>query len=285
MGRIGAARGGGAGGRGGDKKAKNKVIDSDEETSLEAIENVDFLKMRSLQKTWPAPTTTEAELDLLVAQGMLPERIYSNFELPGEHVVSSPSPDQTVLFAYFVRSGLCYPPSDFFLEFLLFFGLQTHHLALNGILYLFVFAHLCEVFIGIPPCLLLFRYFFRLKLADSSPFGCCHLQARQGKGHEYFFLVLFDHLAWAEKWFYVPKPHAHFSSDLTSPAASDIWSAPFVDSEIAALGPLLAHIRVLRERGLTGNDIIASFLHRQVQPSKRGSILVLSIRVPKTRHD
>lgn len=248
-----------------------KDSEVDEEQSLQVINNADFLKMRCLQKVWPTPMTTEMDLGLLVAQGLLPQKVFSNYELPGEHVVPTPSPDQAILFVHFVRSGLCYPPSDFFLEFLQFYGLQTHHLALNGVLYLSAFAHLCEVFISIPPCLLLFHHFFRLKSADSStPFGCCHIQSRQGKGFEFFSLSLIDSLTWADKWFYVPKSHSFFSSDLSvPPAKSDTWSLKLSDSEVAAIQLLLDRIRFLRELGLTGNGIVASFIRRQVQPLRQ----------------
>lgn len=251
-------------------RAKGKSAEVDEEQTLDVINNPDFLKMRALQKDWPTPTTSEADLGLLVAHGLLQPKALSNYSLPGEHVVPTPSPDQSILFVHFVRSGICFPPSDFLLEFLQFFGLQLHHLSPNGVLYLSAFVHLCEVFIGVPPCLLLFRHFFRLKLADGaspSPFGCCSIQARQGKTSESFNLTLIDKQVWADKWFYVPKPAVYFSSDLSVlPTATPVWSAKISDPELAAIHPLLDRLALVKEYGLTGNNIVASFIRRQVQP-------------------
>jgi len=101
------------------KKGKGKFVD--EEETLEKIENSDFIAMRKMQKQFPKPSTQAAELDLLVAHGLIQEQFLSGFELPGEHVVPSPTPNQSILFIPFVRAGLCFPPSDFLLEFLEFY--------------------------------------------------------------------------------------------------------------------------------------------------------------------
>ena len=186
------------------------------------------------------------ELDLLVAHGLIQEKFLSNYLLPGEHVIPSPSPDQSVLFIPFVRAGLCFPPSDFLLEFLGSYQIQLHHLTPNGVLLLSAFAHLCETFIGIPPPLLLFRYFFRMRLSDSKNppfFGCCLLQSRQGRKETFPSLTLSDSVRdWAEKWFYVPKPTSSFSSDLSlslTLSSLPIWKDKLSLVELMALKPLL----------------------------------------------
>ena len=165
------------------KKNKGKGEFVDEEKTLKQIDNPEFMAMRRMQKQFLKPTTQEAELDLLVAHGLIQEKFLSNFSSPGEHLILSPSPDQSVLFIPVVWTGLCYPPSDFLLEFIESYQIQVHHLTPNGVLFLSAFTHFCEVFLGIPPCLLLFRYFFRMWLSDSKNppfFGCCLIQTRQG---------------------------------------------------------------------------------------------------------
>ena len=160
-------------------KGKGKLVD--QEKTLKQIDNPKFMAMRRMQRQFPKPLMQEAELDLLIAYGLIQEKFLSKYLLPGEHVIPSPSPDQSVLFIPFVRAGLYFPPSDFLLEFLGSYQIQLHHLTPNGVLYLSAFAHFCEVFVGIPPCLLLFRYFFHMRLSDSKNpplFGCCLLQSR-----------------------------------------------------------------------------------------------------------
>ena len=160
------------------KKNKGKGEFVDEDKTLKQIDNPEFMAMRRMQKQFLKPTTQEAELDLLVAHGLIQEKFLSNFSSPGEHLIPSPSPDQSVPFVW---AGLYYPPSDFLLEFLGSYQIQVHHLTPNGVLFLSAFTHFCEVFLGIPPCLLLFRYFFRMRLSDSKNpplFGCCLIQTR-----------------------------------------------------------------------------------------------------------
>ena len=129
--------------------------------------------------------------------------------------------------------------------------------------------HFCKVFVGIPPGLLLFRYFFRVRISDGNNtpfFGCCLIQSRQG--------VLFPSLTlsesvknWAEKWFYMPKPSPYFSHDLAAlPTPLPIWKRKLSAAERTALRPVLARVAVLNQLSLTGNCIVASFLRRRVQP-------------------
>ena len=57
----------------GRKKAtsKSQVAFMDEESSLSVIENQEFMAMRTAQKVWPAPTTTEDQLRELVSDGLI----------------------------------------------------------------------------------------------------------------------------------------------------------------------------------------------------------------------
>ncbi|KAE8821858.1 hypothetical protein D1007_00049 [Hordeum vulgare] len=62
---------------------------------------------------------------------------------------------------FFHRFGL--PANDFFLRFLVHFGLQPHHLAWNAVLQLAAFLTLCEGFVGIELRLDLWRQLFFFK--------------------------------------------------------------------------------------------------------------------------
>ena len=57
----------------GKKKATSKSQSTfvDEESSLSVIENQEFVAMRAAQKSWPAPTTTEDQLQELVSDGLI----------------------------------------------------------------------------------------------------------------------------------------------------------------------------------------------------------------------
>ena len=70
-----------------------------------------------------------------------------------------------VLFTSYVAAGLVPPFSTFFLQILNTFGIQLVHLSPNSVVILAVFAHFCEMFVGVPPSVTLFRHFFVLRPA------------------------------------------------------------------------------------------------------------------------
>ena len=69
-------------------------------------------------------------------------------------------PTQIPIFDIFVMMGLVPPFSDFLLEILQAYGLRLLHLTPGAILDLVVFAHACEVIVGLMPSVALFRHFF-----------------------------------------------------------------------------------------------------------------------------
>ena len=67
-----------------------------------------------------------------------------------------------VLFVEHISTGVGLPISSFLLLLLEDFGLQLQHLTPHSILLASVFVHLCEMFVGVRPCVILFRHFFVL---------------------------------------------------------------------------------------------------------------------------
>jgi hypothetical protein len=67
-----------------------------------------------------------------------------------------------VLFVSYLSCGLALPISPFFLLLLEELGLQLQHLTPHSILQAAIFAHLCEMFVGVAPNTSLFRHFFVL---------------------------------------------------------------------------------------------------------------------------
>lgn len=187
----------------------------DEEETLREIQNPDFLAMRAAKNAWPEPMTVEKQLSDLVDDGLLQKCEFADWKVPGEHRVPILNTGEIVLFVAFVRAGLCLPTLPFLQSFLNFFEISLNHLTPNGILHLSVFVHLCETFLGVPPSISLFRYFFHLKPHPSGNktdvLGGCGIQFRQGKQGEYFKYDLVDSVRdWRIGWFYC----ANLSSSL-----------------------------------------------------------------------
>jgi hypothetical protein len=67
-----------------------------------------------------------------------------------------------VLFVSYLSCGLALPMSPFFLLLWEELGLQLQHLTPHSILQAAIFAHLCEMFVGVAPCTSHFRHFFVL---------------------------------------------------------------------------------------------------------------------------
>ena len=89
------------------------------------------------------------------------------------------------------------PFSTFFLQILDTYGIQLVHLGPNFVIILAVFAHLCEMFMGVPPSVMLFRHFFALRSAGkkrgfstADVAGCCSFRLRDDLGERYIPQVL-----------------------------------------------------------------------------------------------
>jgi len=75
---------------------------------------------------------------------------------------------EMILFTGHALAGLALPPSSFLLMLLEVFGLQLNHLTPNSITLIAIVAHLCEMFVGVRPCMKLFRRFFVPRDSGSS---------------------------------------------------------------------------------------------------------------------
>jgi hypothetical protein len=85
-----------------------------------------------------------------------------------------------VLFVSYLSCGLALSISPFFLLLLEELGLQLQHLTPHSILQAAIFAHLCEMFVGVAPCTSLFRHFFVLVKSEKAKdhLGAYYFQTR-----------------------------------------------------------------------------------------------------------
>jgi hypothetical protein len=92
-----------------------------------------------------------------------------------------------VLFTSYISCGLALPISSFFLLLLEEFGLQLQHLTPHSILQAAIFAHLCEMFVGVAPYTSLFRHFFVLVKSGKAKdhLGAYYFQTRPDSAGAY----------------------------------------------------------------------------------------------------
>ncbi|KAJ1268715.1 hypothetical protein BS78_07G156400 [Paspalum vaginatum] len=109
-------------------------------------------------------------------------------------------PGKFVLFVPYLYCGLGIPISSFFMLLLEAFGLQLQHLTPHSILHAAIFAHLCEMFVGVPPCVTLFRHFFSVRCfgRSSTEIGRYYFLLK-GSGGRSTYLPTFASAKW-EHW-------------------------------------------------------------------------------------
>ncbi|KAJ1258614.1 hypothetical protein BS78_10G089600 [Paspalum vaginatum] len=198
---------------------------------------------------------TDAERRDNVRTGSLPHR---NLQL-GEFV----------LFVPYLYCGLGVPISSFFMLLLEAFGLQLQYLTPHSILHAAIFAHFCEMFVGVPPCVTLFRHFFSVRCSgrSSTEIGRYYFLLK-GSGGRSTYLPTFASAKWEHwrnDWVIVrAEPNDRLALPDSSP------DAPLPEGASTDLppefSPVLARIAELVSGGLTSLHVLADFLRRRLAP-------------------
>nr|CAE04122.3 OSJNBa0009P12.8 [Oryza sativa Japonica Group] len=167
-------------------------------------------------------------------------------------------------------AGLVPPFSSFFMDVLELYDLQMAHLTPNAVMTLAIFAHLCEMFIGVRPSLRLFRWFFTVQpVSPPSVVGGCYFQPRGPVLNRYIPCVLrkkWDD--WKSDWFYTPlADEARLRLPSQPPAQASSWRAPVDLGD--GYDAVLDRLAGLRSKGLTGAMVFGDYLRRRIAPLQR----------------
>nr|BBF89981.1 retrotransposon protein-like [Oryza rufipogon] len=179
-------------------------------------------------------------------------------------------PGRSVFFLSFTMAGLVPPFSSFFMDVLELYDLQMAHLTPNAVMTLAIFAHLCEMFIGVRPSLRLFRWFFTVQpVSPPSVVGGCYFQPRGPVLSRYIPCVLrkkWDD--WKSDWFYTPlTDEARLRLPRQPPAQASCWRAPVDLGD--GYDAVLDRLAGLRSQGLTGAMVYGDYLRRRIAPLQR----------------
>nr|ABA94276.1 retrotransposon protein, putative, unclassified [Oryza sativa Japonica Group] len=177
---------------------------------------------------------------------------------------------RSVFFLSFAMAGLVPPFSSFFMDILEFYDLQMAHLTPNAVMMLAIFAHLCEMFIGVRPSLRLFRWFFTVQpVSPPSVVGGCYFQPRGQVLNRYIPCVLrkkWDD--WKSDWFYTPfADEARLRLPSQPPAQASSWRAAVDLGD--GYDAVLDRLAGLRSQGLTGAMVFGDYLRRRIAPLQR----------------
>ncbi|KAE8781792.1 hypothetical protein D1007_44888 [Hordeum vulgare] len=120
-------------------------------------------KKCSSHGAWLGSEICDGHIKALRHRRMLPPASLVTVRIPNTETAPMPREGEIAVFDEHLYRGFGLPASIFFSNWLIFFGLQPHHLAPNAILKLSSFVVLCEGFFGIEPSLDLWQSLFFLK--------------------------------------------------------------------------------------------------------------------------
>jgi len=189
-----------------------------------------------------------------------------------------------VLFISHISTGLGLPISSFFLLLLEDFGLQLQHLTPHSILMTSIFVHLCEMFVGVRPCVIIFRHFFVLVKSGKGKVevGAYYFQTRSDLRTPYITGLTGG--KW-EDWrkelvIATTKANERLVMPTGGPASDrQSWRAkPSLPSEFDSV---LSKIRALAEGGLTSLHVLGDFLMHRIAPLKQRPRPAWSITGPQ----
>ena len=191
--------------------------------------------------------------------------------MPARAATYPPEPreEETVIFSSFIAAGLVPPFSSFFLEVLSEYQVHLVHLSPNSVLMLAIFAHLCEMFVGVMPSVALWRHFYVLRSSGKTRtevVGSCNFRLRDGARDEYIPQELKNKWDdWRLYWCYLAvDPHLQLLLPEGPAMAKKRWE--YLPDDFDSLRPVTARISALRAAGLTATMVVGDFVRRRLAP-------------------
>jgi hypothetical protein len=227
---------------------------------------------------WEGSDVVEEDLLRLRHQRRIPPSTEVECRAPGDEVEPAPRPGEVVVFYTHCTRGFGLPASPFFRAFCEFFGLQPHHLGANAVLALASFACYCEAYVGVWPTVDLWAKFFYLRVQKASLKG--QEMAACGAASIYLWrnvgfpkIPLPDSTKKWQRTFFYARNVDPSDDRINLPAFANVvpteklnWSYDPKNLLLEVLS-VAAHTRLLvNQKGLTGVDLVATFLGRRVLP-------------------
>ncbi|KAE8786681.1 hypothetical protein D1007_39504 [Hordeum vulgare] len=225
---------------------------------------------------------------------MLPPACLVTVRIPDAETTLTPREGEIVVFEEHFYKGFGLSASTFFSNWLIFFGLQPHHLAPNAILQMYAFVVLCEGFLGIEPRRDLWQtlFFFKqqskkmgkaeLEKLDGprpmTPCGAALVHHRSKSGFPQ--MPLQESIKqWRKGFFYVKNVSpAHDALNMppfniNPPMEKLNWEAKY-PKPIPKVVHIGAYPDSLKDHGLWGRDLLTTMVSRRILPLQRRPHLV-----------
>jgi hypothetical protein len=235
------------------------------------------------EPSWPTSEVTWEHLQKLVSKRYMIAAKFATCLVSVEPASPALAKGHVVVCATFYEQGFGVPSHWFLRTLLRSYGLELHHLTPLGILHMGAFMTLCEAYIGIEPHLDLWNHFFGARLRQGSDAGAASLGSVDILVHSrpavdsYFFIPLPDPpIGWQKAWFLVnndsdaPLPTFMCGHPIPHPN----WEYGVSRSDLHRLQPLLEVIWGLLQKGLTGEEILQTFINHGVHLLRQREMVV-----------
>jgi hypothetical protein len=162
----------------------------------------------------------------------------------------------------------------FFILLLEEFGLQLQHLTPHSILLMSVFIHFMEMFMGVRPCVTIFKHFYALVGSGRSRCAIGAYYFKLWHGMSCSYISAFSSTKW-EDWctdwvITITDANDHLKLPTRGPLLDrNSWKArPSLPAE---LNLVLDRVKVLARGGLTSMMVLGDFLRRRIAPLQQRS--------------
>jgi hypothetical protein len=192
------------------------------------------------------------------------------WRVPAREQFPSEDVKDQVIFASFFERGFNLPAGDFFRSLLYYYGLEQVHLVPNSITIVSTFIHFYEVYLGISPHFLLWRYFFCVKSIGkrSGLVGAVMFTLRSGLEAEWIDIDLPNNTSgWRSEWFYiVDQIPGLLRRTGHKPVKINKWDLGLSSRDLKELEGVLELVGDMKKRGVAGAAVARSFCRRIIQP-------------------
>ena len=207
-------------------------------------------------------------LEERVSAGQLPTNIV--FRAMAGSLEPSPDTKEVVVQLDHFQCGLNFPLSKFMLEVLDFYKVQLIHLAPNSVLFLDIFVHLCEAYLGTMLSFALLCHYFIMKKTVKDKLqvaSSCSLLLGNNKSKEYIDTPSRNScMPPSARWAIARRGSTEPEFQNVTAVPFEFWSTHSEGSDY--LEAMAAAIADLKARSLTGMHVVGDFVRRRILPLK-----------------
>ena len=231
---------------------------------------------------WRRGILTAEDMAVLEEEGYLPTGKNRGWRLPkADEVPPKPKADEVVMTVAALERGFSFPPSAFFCKVLETYGLQPHNMTPNSVLILSSFVAVCEGYLGVPPSIDLFQYYFTVKresirksIGGGALATCGSMRFKPRTDRDFPHIQGHDSdKGWQEKFFY-HKNVGNPSLPAFTPGAATPLPSWQLKITAAPSDAIRQQTRRIEKLELNGADTVLCWFNKRIQPLQQRSKLL-----------